>query len=201
MEESCCTMGMWHRQWLEVRDSMLPIRIGAYIFPSITAKILLVSAPLPRTSCHWCYPFRCQQEWWNRRILHLDQTTKAEIPNGQWHYRWTHHPSNCLAEQSSQKVERGQSVMPRLIMQPDAPFFRTHDHIINVERAKPMSTRSLPTEDNKSKVSSSSYVILSITNFATLTCLLIEDLGSTVRRALRIVPRFQLGFSSEKLWP
>jgi hypothetical protein len=89
--------------------------------------------------------------------------------------------------------------MPRLIMQPDAPFSRTHDHIINVERAEPTSTSSLHTEDNKSKVSSSSYVILSVTDFATLTCLLIEDLGSTVRRALRMMPRFQLGFLSEKL--
>lgn len=89
--------------------------------------------------------------------------------------------------------------MPRLIMQPDAPFFRTHDHIINVERAEPTSTSSPRTEDNKSKVSSSSYVILPITNFATLTSLLIQDLASTVRRTLRIVPQFQLGFSSGKL--
>lgn len=73
--------------------------------------------------------------------------------------------------------------MPRLIMQPDAPFCRTHDHIINVKRAEPTSTSSLPTEDHKSKVSSSSYVILFITDFARLTFVLIEDLGSTVRRA------------------
>jgi hypothetical protein len=72
--------------------------------------------------------------------------------------------------------------MPRLVLQPDVLFFRTHDHIINVERAEPTSTSSLPTDDNKSRVSSSSYVILSIFDFATLTCLLIKDLGSTVRR-------------------